>query len=129
MGRLERRPRNRPFAWPASRGTGVVSQSGWRVGAVHGYRSDRALHDAPYPCDVTDGADRHYPNPGSQLAADKGGFVGYDLGDTSLGLPMKALSGTQYHDVMSYCDYQWISAYTYMGLLDRLRAESALPPR
>jgi hypothetical protein len=42
----------------------------------------------PYPCAVTDGADRHYPNPGSQLAADKGGFVGYDLGDTSLGLTM-----------------------------------------
>jgi hypothetical protein len=126
MGRLERRPRNRPFAWPASRGRFSIRLASGPCTAID--QTGRCT-TPPYPCAVTDGADRHYPNPGSQLAADKGGFVGYDLGDTSLGLPMKALSGTQYHDVMSYCDYQWISAYTYMGLLDRLRAESALPPR
>jgi hypothetical protein len=55
--------------------------------------------------------------------------VGYDAGDVSNSLPSKALPSPMWHDMMSYCDYQWPSDYTYRGLMDRLRAENALPAR
>ena len=47
-------------------------------------------------------------------------FVGFDIGDPALGLPMTALPGNIYHDVMTYADSQWLSAYTYEGIHDRL---------
>jgi hypothetical protein len=36
---------------------------------------------------------------------------------------MRVYPGTQYHDVMSYCAFVWISAVTYSGIRDRLEAE------
>lgn len=55
-------------------------------------------------------------------------FVGFDVGDPALGLPMAALPGLQWHDVMTYCDFQWLSPYTYQGVRNRLIAEDALGP-
>jgi hypothetical protein len=36
---------------------------------------------------------------------------------------MQACPHGQWHDVMTYCDYQWISKYTYDGIYDRLMQE------
>ncbi len=41
---------------------------------------------------------------------------------------MQALPGNVYHDVMTYADNQWLSAYTYQAILTRLIAEDALVP-
>lgn len=79
-------------------------------------------------CNGNSGDDPEYPFAGGQLSNDDGAFVGFDVGDRALGLPMKALPGTRWHDVMTYCVRQWMSSYTYEGIRGRLRAEDALGP-
>ena len=54
--------------------------------------------------------------------------MGFDVGDPAYSLPMVALPGTAWHDVMTYCSTQWLSSYTYEGIRDRLAAEAALFP-
>jgi hypothetical protein len=68
--------------------------------------------------------DPSYPYANGQLANTDGSFVGFDVGDPSLNLPMVALPGTTWHDVMTYCDFQWLSAYTYEGIRARVNAEA-----
>ena len=70
--------------------------------------------------------DLNYPFKNGQLGDENHAFVGFDVGDAALGLPMKALPGEQWHDVMTYCDFQWISSYAYEGVRRRLLAEDAL---
>jgi hypothetical protein len=55
-------------------------------------------------------------------------YVGMDVGDAALGLPMLALPGLVYHDVMTYAANQWLSAYTYSGIFNRLVSEDQLGP-
>ena len=71
--------------------------------------------------------DAAYPHAGGQLAdpASKA-YVGFDVGDGAALVPMAALPGADWHDVMSYCDNQWLSHYTYEGIRQRLAAEDAL---
>jgi hypothetical protein len=75
-----------------------------------------AIGGAPYP--FTDG----------QLSDADEAFVGLDVGDPALGLPMRIMGGIDSHDVMTYCDDQWLSSFTYGGIYDRLVAEDALAP-
>lgn len=70
---------------------------------------------------------RPYPFANGQLANADNEFVGFDVGDTALGLAMQALPGVEWHDVMSYCERQWLSSFTYEGVRDRLVDEDALP--
>jgi hypothetical protein len=73
--------------------------------------------------------DPAYPYPAGQLAASDASFAGFDVGDPALGIPMTALPGTQWHDVMTYCNTQWLSDYTYGGIRARLAQEDELSPR
>ncbi|MFD0313241.1 hypothetical protein [Streptomyces flavalbus] len=68
----------------------------------------------------------NYPFENGQLGDATHGYVGFDVGDPTLGLPMRALPGEQWHDVMTYCARQWLSSYTYDGIRLRLLAEDAL---
>ena len=68
-----------------------------------------------------------YPFPNGQLSKADEAYVGIDVGDADLGLPMRVMGGVDSHDVMSYCDDQWLSSFTYGGVYDRLVAEDALP--
>lgn len=70
--------------------------------------------------------DPAYPFPAGQLADADNAFVGFDVGDPLYGLPMIALPGTDWHDVMTYCNRQWLSSYTYEGIRTRLLGEDAL---
>lgn len=70
--------------------------------------------------------DPNFPYPDGQISDSNGTFVGFDAGDNALGLPMAALPGAQWHDVMTYCSRQWLSYYTYNAIRDRLVAEDAL---
>lgn len=72
--------------------------------------------------------DPSYPFTAGQLSDADNAFVGLDVGDPVYGLPMTALPGTQWHDVMTYCNRQWLSSYTYQGIRTRLVAEDALSP-
>ena len=71
-------------------------------------------------------SDLNYPYPEGQISPLDGAFVGFDVGDATNGIAMRALPGTKWHDVMSYCPNQWMSAYTYSAILARLTAENAL---
>jgi len=68
-----------------------------------------------------------YPFINGQLSDADGAFVGLDTGDPASGLPLRALPGTMWHDVMTYCVFQWLSSFTYTGIRDRLIQEDALP--
>ncbi|MBC7269501.1 MAG: hypothetical protein H5T76_12400 [Streptomyces sp.] len=68
----------------------------------------------------------NYPFDDGQLGDATHGYVGFDVGDPALGVPMRALPGEQWHDVMTYCARQWLSSYTYDGIRRRLLAEDAL---
>lgn len=48
------------------------------------------------------------------------GQTGFDLGDAALGLSMDVYPGNIHHDLMTYCDDQWMSDYTYEGIMDYL---------
>jgi hypothetical protein len=76
-------------------------------------------------CGAIDGAP--YPFANGQLSDADEAFVGIDVGDPTVGLPMRVMGGIDCHDVMSYCDDQWLSSFTYGGVYTRLVAEDALP--
>jgi len=68
-----------------------------------------------------------YPYENGQISPSDGSFVGFDFGDAANGLPMTALPGVVWHDVMTYCQNQWVSTFTYKGIRDRIVEEAALP--
>jgi hypothetical protein len=78
-------------------------------------------------CNGNSADDPQFPYPGGQISPSTGEFVGFDVGDSSHGIAAAALPGVKWHDVMTYCDYQWLSAYTYVGVRDRIVAEDPLP--
>lgn len=68
-----------------------------------------------------------YPFPNGQLSDADEAFVGIDVGDPTVGLTMRVMGGIDSHDVMSYCDDQWLSSFTYSEVYTRLVDEDALP--
>lgn len=99
------------------------SYGDWYTGHELGHTFGR-YH--PGFCNGNSKDDLEYPFPKGQLSGADGAFVGFDIGDKSLGIQMAALPGTLWHDVMTYCPNQWLSSYTYKGILARLRAEDKL---
>ncbi|MCF4129936.1 hypothetical protein [Methylobacterium sp. SyP6R] len=81
-----------------------------------------------FPKDAQDASDTSFPYADGFISTPDGRFVGLDTGDQALPAPMQALPGNVYHDVMTYADNQWLSAYTYQAILTRLIAEDALVP-
>jgi hypothetical protein len=79
-------------------------------------------------CSETQDDLANYPFDNGQLSNADGVFAGFDTGDPNNGLPLVALPGVQWHDVMTYCNRQWLSSYTYDGIRQRLIAEDALSP-
>lgn len=79
------------------------------------------LYDGP----TTNGGDTNYP---WQLAyiGQTDETEGFDAGDPSLGIPRAIYAGTVWRDVMSYCNNQWISDYTYKGIYDYMIANPSL---
>ncbi len=80
------------------------------------------------PCGE-DYPDTAFPYPAGQIGPNDGSVVGTDLGDSAFGIVGGLVKVTVGRDVMSYCDYQWVGKYTYLALMNRLRAENALPAR
>jgi hypothetical protein len=116
------------------------------VGVPNGYNGDRdasyadwySAHELAHtfgrfhpgfpplsPTGGQDASDPDFPYPDGQISTDDDRYVGFDVGDVNLNLPMQALPGRTYHDVMTYLDNQWLSAHTYEGIRVRLLAEAA----
>lgn len=77
-------------------------------------------------CGETQDDLNNYPFPNGQLASSDASFVGFDVGDPINGIPMTALPGTQWHDFMTYCNFEWSSAYSYLGIRRRLVDEDQM---
>lgn len=95
----------------------------YRVGSGVGFPGERwawtLAHELGHmhgrghaPCDVSWWSDDdNYPYPGGVI-----GVRGWDARDGSLRAPDVDT------DVMGYCDVQWMSDYTYLGIFERARA-------
>jgi len=101
------------------------SYGDWYTGHELGHTFGR-YH--PGFCNGNSADDPHFPYPNGQLAHANGDFVGFDVGDPTNGIAAAALPGIVWHDIMTYCDYQWLSAYTYIGIRARLVAENSPGP-
>jgi hypothetical protein len=68
------------------------------------------------------GADPFYPFPSGRigLVGNQSSYYGFDAAT-------KAVYPPAWRDVMTYCDNQWISRYTYLGIRNRLVAISTTP--
>jgi len=73
-----------------------------------------------FPPGAQDASDPAFPYQNGQLSNADQKFVGYDLGDATLGISLQALSGTHHHDLMTYADRQWICAHTFEAIRTRL---------
>lgn len=72
--------------------------------------------------------DANYPYAGSRIGPSGGTLEGFDPGAPALDAKRKLLPSYMWHDLMGYCDYQWISDYTYEGLYQTISAVSAQTP-
>lgn len=68
--------------------------------------------DSDYP--YTDAAIGPYNGNGKELGVQWGFDMG--AGVAAYNSPRRILQSSVWRDVMSYCDFQWVSDYTYMGL-------------
>ncbi len=73
----------------------------------HNWRREHA------PCGDPSNPDAQYPYSGGEI-----GVIGYDFGT-------ETLKPAASHDIMGYCNNEWISDYTYKGILD-FRSNEAL---
>ncbi len=80
----------------------------------------------PGYCDGNSHDDDHYPYGGGLIGGSLVNGIladnqGVDVGDSSLGLSTQLLDWrTGATDVMTYCDNEWMSDYTYEGILANL---------
>lgn len=89
----------------------------WYGGHEIGHMYDRKH---PGMCEETDDDD-DFPYPGGLIGSATLDHQGLDAGDATLGPPMQLYDWRQgWSDVMTYCDKQWISGYTYRGILGDL---------
>src|SRR5262249_21233210 len=79
-------------------------------------------------CNNNSHDDESFPNPNGQISDNFENFVGVDMGDTTNGIPQRVISPFAF-DIMTYCNQpQWFSAYNYLAVMERLRAENNSPP-
>jgi len=105
--------------------------SDWYAGHEIGHTLGRGHpikeSDDPDTKDVTEGCghdsgDPNYPYEGAKIGPGIGSLEGFDMGD-AYNKPA-VLPQSIWTDLMSYCDYQWISDYTYKGMYDTMAAGS-----
>jgi hypothetical protein len=78
-------------------------------------------------CNDNSSDDSSFPNPNGQISDNLQTYVGLDKGDSPNLVPQKVISPFAF-DIMTYCNQpQWFSAYNYLAVLQRLRAENGLP--
>ena len=78
-------------------------------------------------CNSNSSDDDQFPNPNGQISDNLQTFVGLDMGDVPNGIAQAVISPFAL-DIMTYCNQpQWFSAYNYLAVMQRLRAENNLP--
>jgi hypothetical protein len=81
--------------------------------------------DTPVGCGHSQSDDSY---PYANAAIGNGSLWGFDLGNTGVSefLTRRVYPNNMWTDVMSYCNNQWISDYTYLGLYNELFGAAAL---
>ena len=111
-------PTNVGFNWDTD-----SSYADWYGGHEIGHLFGRRH---PGYCNGNSHDDDHYPYAGGLIGGSLVNGIladnqGIDMGNSSLGLPMQVLDWrTGETDVMTYCDNEWMSDYTYEGILSSL---------
>ncbi len=59
------------------------------------------------------GPDLKFPYAGGRIGPGDGTVEGFDGGDAALGIPRAVYADSIWRDLMTYCDYQWISDLNY----------------
>ena len=78
-------------------------------------------------CNNNSSDDGSFPNPNGQISDNLQTYVGLDKGDTLNAINQTVISPFAF-DIMTYCNQpQWFSAYNYLAVLQRFRAENNLP--
>jgi hypothetical protein len=98
---------------PAESGDGsyAAHELAHTLGRLHpGHGPDQSPEDPDFPEDYN-----------GMLSSAREGHHGFDVGDATQ--RPRVLPYDHWHDLMTYNDPQWVSAYTYQGLLERLLAE------
>jgi hypothetical protein len=71
--------------------------------------------------------DNNVPDEFLAHSTDATDFAGWDGGLTGhLDVSVRFLPGRTYTDIMTYCQFEWLSAYTYAGILQRLLLENTI---
>ncbi|HSM57493.1 MAG TPA: hypothetical protein VK879_15180 [Candidatus Sulfomarinibacteraceae bacterium] len=70
-------------------------------------------------------SDPDFPYAGAAIGP--GDLLGFDPGDPSFNIPMAVYPDNMWRDLMSYCDFQWISDYTYKAMYNHLAIQSLAP--
>jgi hypothetical protein len=91
------------IGWDKPSSAGSVAAHEWG----HNWGRDHA------PCGNAANTDDQYPYSGGEI-----GVIGYDFGTGTL-------KPADSHDIMGYCDKEWVSDYTYRNILD-FRSNAAL---
>jgi hypothetical protein len=114
------------FGRYASGPTGCCSWA-WDTDGTYGdwYGAHEIAHTFgrkhPGQCTESDDDDSYPYDPDGLIGNADFDYQGIDAGNTALGLPMALYDWRDlWADVMTYCDWQWISNYTYKGILSKL---------
>lgn len=115
-------------AGPTGRGTWGWDYDGsygdWYMGHEVGHNVGRGHPSKGNYCGHS-ASDPGYPYTGAAIGS--GDMWGFDVGDIGLNgdLGPRVYPNSQWRDMMSYCDNQWISDYTYEGIYDFLSSSLA----
>jgi hypothetical protein len=94
-----------------SEGSYAAHELSHTLGRLHpGHGPGQTVEDPKFPVDYH-----------GRLSSDRERHHGFDVGDATQ--RPRVLPYDHWHDLMTYNDPQWVSAYTYRGLLERLRKE------
>ncbi|HEX2218716.1 MAG TPA: CARDB domain-containing protein [Gemmatimonadales bacterium] len=97
---------------------GAPAAIGWDKagsrGSVAAHEWGHNWNRAHAPCGSASSPDANYPYTGGQI-----GVIGYDVVNETL-KPADA------HDLMGYCSNEWISDYTYLGVMNFRSSEASL---
>jgi hypothetical protein len=85
-------------------------------GGIAAHEWGHNWHRLHAPCNDPESLDGAYPYPNGEI-----GVIGYDVVNESL-------KPADSHDLMGYCSNEWISDYTYVGVMNWRAAESVTRP-
>ncbi|HRW08008.1 MAG TPA: hypothetical protein P5121_23060, partial [Caldilineaceae bacterium] len=98
------------------------SYADWYAGHEMGHSLGRAHPTASAALCGNSASDNSYPYPNGHIGPNDGSMEGFDVGDPTFGIARRVYPGTTWNDVMSYCNNQWISDYTYTGMYNYMIA-------